>query len=94
MPIFVGGLVRAAVDRIKKTPPEETDSSPAVLLSSGYIAGGAIAGIMIAALAVIPGAAKLVDISAFLPTEYNDSPWPACIGAMLKSNPGEENAKA
>ena len=51
MPIFVGGLVRAAVDWIKKTPAEESDSSPAVLLSSGYIAGGAIAGILIATLA-------------------------------------------
>ena len=28
-----------SVDRIKRTPPEESDSSPAVLLSSGYIAG-------------------------------------------------------
>ena len=55
MPIFVGGLVRGAVDRIKRTPAEESDSSPAVLLSSGYIAGGAIAGILIAVLAVVPG---------------------------------------
>ena len=108
MPIFVGGLVRAAVDRIKKTPAEESDSSPAVLLSSGYIAGGAIAGIMIAALAVIPGAAKLVDISAYLPASYNDSNWPALIifglmtlllflvgiGAMLKSAPSEGGEKA
>ncbi len=54
MPIFVGGMARALVDRIKRTPPEESDSSPAVLLSSGYIAGGAIAGILIAALAVLP----------------------------------------
>ena len=54
MPIFVGGMARLLVDRIKKTPPEESDSSPAVLLSSGYIAGGAIAGILIAALAVLP----------------------------------------
>ena len=84
-PIFVGGLVRAAVDAIKKTPPEESDSSPAVLLSSGYIAGGAIAGIMIAALAVIPGAAKLVDISAYLPAAYNDSPWPSLIVFGLMS---------
>ena len=59
MPIFVGGLVRGLVDRIKRTPAEESDSSPAVLLSSGYIAGGAIAGILIAIVAVIPGASTL-----------------------------------
>ena len=39
VPIFVGGLVRAVVDRVKQTPPEETETSPGVLLASGYIAG-------------------------------------------------------
>ena len=83
-PIFVGGLVRALVDRIKKTDPAESDSSPAVLLSSGYIAGGSIAGIMIAALAVIPGAAKALDLSARLPLAWNTSAWPtlATFGLM------------
>jgi uncharacterized oligopeptide transporter (OPT) family protein len=76
-PIFVGGLVRALVDRVRKTGQDESDSSPAVLLASGYIAGGAIAGILIAALAVIPGALKLLDISRFLPNTWNQSPWPA-----------------
>jgi hypothetical protein len=58
-PIFVGGLVRWLVDKdlIKKlrgrTLSEaeiiaETDKSPGVLLASGYIAGGALAGIMVA----------------------------------------------
>jgi putative OPT family oligopeptide transporter len=61
-PILAGGLVRWLVDRqIAKrlahknlTPEEltaETDKSPGVLLSSGYIAGGAIAGIIIAFIA-------------------------------------------
>jgi putative OPT family oligopeptide transporter len=77
MPIFVGGLVRGAVDRLKRTPAEESDSSPAVLLSSGYIAGGAIAGILIAIVAVIPGASTLLDMSRLLPARWNDSPWPA-----------------
>ena len=67
-----------------QTPPEESDSSPAVLLSSGYIAGGAIAGILIAALAIIPGAATTLDLSRHLPSAWNDSPWPAlaAFGAM------------
>ncbi len=79
MPIFVGGLVRAAVDRIRRTPPEESDSSPAVLLSSGYIAGGAIAGILIAILAIVPGASRRLDLGRSLSDEWNDSPWPALV---------------
>jgi uncharacterized oligopeptide transporter (OPT) family protein len=61
-PILAGGLIRWAIDRwMRKKPgyaeltPEqfnaEADKSPGVLLSSGYIAGGAIAGIIIAILA-------------------------------------------
>jgi putative OPT family oligopeptide transporter len=81
MPIFVGGLVRGAVDRLKRTTADESDSSPAVLLSSGYIAGGAIAGILIAIVAVIPGASQLLDLSRFLSKGWNESPWPA-LGAF------------
>ncbi len=58
-PIFVGGLVRWVVDwRMRHALREhnldeealvaESDKSPGVLLASGYIAGGAIAGIVIA----------------------------------------------
>ena len=79
VPIFVGGLIRATVDRIKRTPAEESDSSPAVLLSSGYIAGGSIAGILIAILAIIPGASRQLDLSRRLPARWNDSPWPALV---------------
>jgi uncharacterized oligopeptide transporter (OPT) family protein len=61
-PIFIGGLVRWAVDyRTRRKAAyvgmteeqfvAESDKSPGVLLSSGYIAGGAIAGILIAFLA-------------------------------------------
>jgi len=61
-PIFIGGAVRWLVDRhlarkfkdANLTPEEltaETDKSPGVLVASGYIAGGAIAGIGIAFLA-------------------------------------------
>ncbi len=58
-PIFVGGVVRWAVDlylrrklaRQNLTAEQieaETDKSNGVLMASGYIAGGAIAGIMVA----------------------------------------------
>jgi hypothetical protein len=64
-PIFFGGFVRWLVDRKMRKEPayakmtdsqfaEESDKSPGVLLSSGYIAGGAIAGIIIAILAGVP----------------------------------------
>jgi putative OPT family oligopeptide transporter len=54
-PIFVGGLVRAFVERRRavQTPSQGAaeDAGPGMLLSSGYIAGGAIAGIVIAVVA-------------------------------------------
>ncbi len=63
-PIFVGGMIRHFVDKRTRrkaayaTMSEEqfvaeSDKSPGVLLASGYIAGGAIAGIIIAFLAGI-----------------------------------------
>ncbi|MGW8257019.1 MAG: OPT/YSL family transporter, partial [Thermoguttaceae bacterium] len=53
-PIFVGGMVRYLVDgysRRKKTAKStelDTEMSPGVLFSTGYIAGGAIAGVLVA----------------------------------------------
>ena len=69
-PIFVGGVVRWAVDRwiARKhvarhlTDDElaaEGDKSPGVLMASGYIAGGAIAGILIAFVAGVPAMAGM-----------------------------------
>ncbi|HEX4859432.1 MAG TPA: oligopeptide transporter, OPT family [Usitatibacteraceae bacterium] len=61
-PVFVGGMVRWWVDRRRARQPGHTalseeertavgDRSPGVLLASGYIAGGALAGIIIAFMA-------------------------------------------
>ncbi|MCE9671460.1 oligopeptide transporter, OPT family [Myxococcus stipitatus] len=50
-PLFVGGMVRYAVDRIRGGG--ESDFSPGTLLSSGYIAGGSIAGVLIAFLEIV-----------------------------------------
>ena len=86
-PIFIGGLIRWLVDRsIRKKLQHknlteeqlvaEGDKSPGVLLSSGYIAGGAIAGIIIAFMAGV-----LTDVNDKLSrwsTESNpffDGPW-------------------
>ncbi|RIK66246.1 MAG: oligopeptide transporter, OPT family [Planctomycetota bacterium] len=50
-PIFVGGMVRFFADKIAKRSAAESEMSPGVLLSSGYIAGGSIAGIICAVFA-------------------------------------------
>lgn len=64
-PIFIGGMIRWGVDRYlrKKLKHKnlsedelvaETDKSPGVLMASGYIAGGALAAIVIAILQGVP----------------------------------------
>jgi len=51
VPIFVGGLVRYMVDRMRGGAGGDEEFSPGTLLSSGYIAGGAIAGLVAALVA-------------------------------------------
>jgi hypothetical protein len=55
-PIFAGGLMRYVVERLAKKRADhpaselESEMSPGSLLSTGYIAGGTIAGVLIAFL--------------------------------------------
>jgi putative OPT family oligopeptide transporter len=79
-PILIGGLIRWAVDRwirgkkfagrslSEEQLVAEGDKSPGVLMASGYIAGGAIAGIFIAIMAGAPFMAgfnkKIEDFSS------------------------------
>ena len=67
-PILVGGAIRWLVDRARRRETAhlelteeqhaaEADRSPGVLMASGYIAGGAIAGIIIAFMAGVFGPA-------------------------------------
>ena len=83
-PLFVGGAVRWLADRYWRRQPEfvalgseqfaaESDKSPGVLLSSGLIAGGAIAGIVIAFLAGVLDRfdARLEEISKAVNPFYN-----------------------
>ena len=64
-PIFIGGMIRWLVDKYlrnklkhKKLTEDqlvaETDKSPGVLMASGYIAGGALAAIVISILQGVP----------------------------------------
>ena len=62
-PIFVGGLMRWIADRWTKKTEAEADMSPGVLFSSGYIAGGAIAGIIVAIVTMSPSISKHLDMS-------------------------------
>ncbi|MET0282626.1 MAG: oligopeptide transporter, OPT family [Steroidobacteraceae bacterium] len=65
-PMFIGGMLRWLMDRRMRRQPElrslnteefnaVADRGPGVLFASGYIAGGAIAGILIAFLAGVLG---------------------------------------
>ena len=97
-PILMGGLIRRLVDggslrRMdqKTVPPARGDQGPGVLLASGYIAGGAIAGIVIAFMAGVLGDVNrtietwaTVNNPVFAGT-YSDllSPLPFAVIALL-----------
>ncbi len=53
-PIFVGGMLRWGADKLRGGTASEAESetTPGVLLASGYIAGGTLIGLVIALLAV------------------------------------------
>jgi hypothetical protein len=86
-PIFVGGMIRWLGDRhlekkhrSRRLTPEqltaEGDKSGGVLLASGYIAGGAIGGILIAFMAGILGdmTQRLTDWSS-MNNPFFEGPW-------------------
>ena len=63
-PIFIGGIVRYLVDRKQKGQTEaEAETGPGVLFSSGLIAGGAIAGILLALTQIMNGVSEKLDFS-------------------------------
>jgi len=102
VPIFLGGAVRWAVDRRAKHSAAESESSPGILLSSGYIAGGTIAGVLGVMLAFLPQDwFDATQLNQHLPAKWNASPWPAVVafsvlmlllllvgaGKMLRASP-------
>ena len=67
LPIFVGGVLRGLVDRARRLTPEEAETSPGTLMSTGLIAGGSLAGIIIALLIIFEDFGKKIDFSTEAP---------------------------
>jgi putative OPT family oligopeptide transporter len=67
-PIFIGGLLRLVADRLRGKPKTEAESetSPGVLLASGYIAGGTLCGLVVAFLAFMPEVKDFVNVGLHL----------------------------
>jgi hypothetical protein len=85
-PIFIGGALRWLVDKIKKQSAAEADMSPGVLMATGYIAGGAIAGVIVAFFGFSDTLVRKLDLTAkrldgttVLPKWWNDSNWPSLV---------------
>ena len=86
-PILVGGMIRWAIDKYlrtrwtgdQRTEEEmvaESDRSPGVLMASGYIAGGAIAGVLIAFMAgVLSGFDKSLTDWSEAHNPFFAGPW-------------------
>ena len=68
-PIFVGGALRWLAERWrgKSSSEAETETSSGVLLSSGYIAGGSLCGLIIAFFQLLPDSFKKgLDLSEYV----------------------------
>jgi putative OPT family oligopeptide transporter len=67
-PIFVGGMLRLVADRLRgaHASDAEAETSPGVLLASGYIAGGTLCGLLLAFMAFVPEVQKAVALGAHL----------------------------
>ncbi|MGO9597571.1 MAG: OPT family oligopeptide transporter [Isosphaeraceae bacterium] len=81
LPIFIGGLIRAVVDRLRKFTPEESETSAGTMMSTGLIAGGSLAGIIIALLVVFERLGQALDFSKPTPGGEPEFLLPA-IGAF------------
>jgi putative OPT family oligopeptide transporter len=64
-PIMAGGAIRALVNKRNKATATEAEFSPGVLMSSGFIAGAAIMGVLLAALTGF-GVDRAINFSSYL----------------------------
>jgi putative OPT family oligopeptide transporter len=63
-PIMAGGIVRTLVDKKRNVSSSEAEFSPGVLMSSGYIAGAAITGVLLAIFTIM-GIDNKIDLSGW-----------------------------
>ena len=84
VPIFLGGAVRWIVDRMQRRSDSESDMSPGSLLSTGYIAGGTIAGVVVAFFTFAPDKVnKAINMSQHLGGKWINSQIPATVAFVL-----------
>ncbi len=105
LPIFVGGALRGIVDRVRNLTPAESETSPGTLMSTGLIAGGSLAGIIIALLVYFENFGKSINLS--IPASAGGEPnyrlpviWVFCAMAaalfavaMLSKRPIEDSPR-
>ncbi|MBA2227540.1 OPT family oligopeptide transporter [Thermogemmata fonticola] len=95
VPIFLGGLLRYLADWRRGGPEREAaaETSPGVLLASGYIAGGTLCGLIVAFFAFSDELVAAVNLGAhFFGTldasgkrvwDPNEVPWARALGVAL-----------
>jgi len=95
VPIFLGGLLRYLADRLRGASEREAaaETSPGVLLASGYIAGGTLCGLIVAFFAFSDELVAAVNLGAhFFGTpdtsgkrvwDPNEVPWARALGVAL-----------
>lgn len=81
VPIMAGGMVRTLVERKVRGTAAESEFSPGVLMSSGFIAGAAIMGIVVASLTGA-GWDQAINFSTWL-GPVSESDWFALIPFAL-----------
>lgn len=80
-PIFLGGIISWVVSRLRRAAKQpkdeaaavaEAETSPGTLLASGYIAGGTLAGVVIALLEFSPGIKNAVNYREWVRDSFAD----------------------
>jgi uncharacterized oligopeptide transporter (OPT) family protein len=87
-PIFVGGMMRWLADRVRgvSASESETETSSGVLLSSGYIAGGTLVGLIIAFFQFLPESFnKGLELDKYFPAQYltKDASAPKIVALVM-----------
>ncbi|RKH62276.1 OPT family oligopeptide transporter [Corallococcus aberystwythensis] len=92
-PIFVGGMVRHFVDKLRGGSAAESEFSPGTLMSSGYIAGGYIAGVLIAFLEIASDGAwtRAINLPALFGHENAVGAFLNAVGESELSHPTWSN---